>query len=71
MKRISTLAATILFCGQLFAKADSGLLIDSAHNQSRPVIEPGSLRLNKGEMGRLMSARKGGRVNLPSLDFFT
>ena len=71
MKRISTLAATILFCSQLFAQADSGSPIDSAHKQSRPVIEPGSLRLSKGEMGRLMSARKSGRVNLPSLDLFT
>ena len=29
------------------------------------------MRLEKNEMGRLMSARKGGRVNLPSLDLFT
>jgi len=71
MKRISTLAATILFCSQLFAQADSGLPLNSANKPDRPVINPGSLRLNKGEMGRLMSARKDGRVNLPSLDLFT
>jgi hypothetical protein len=71
MKRISTLAATILFCSQLFAQADSGLPLNSANQPDRPVINPGSLRLNKGEIGRLMSARKGGRVNLPSLDLFT
>jgi len=71
MKRISLIAATLLFCSQLFAQADSGLPFPHGNKPARPVINPGSMRLDSKEMRSLMSARKGSRLSLPSLDEFT
>ena len=71
MKWISFVATTLLFCSQLFAQAASGLPFDQGNKQPRPVINPGSMRLDSHEMRSLMSARKGSRVTLPSLDEFT
>jgi len=67
MKWIS-LTITLLFLStQLFAQ--SGVPGDP--EKRRPVIEPGTLRLQISELTTLSQVRKGGRINLPSIDRFT
>jgi hypothetical protein len=67
MKRIS-LAITLFFMStQLFAQGG----VPGDPEKRRPVIEPGTLRLQTSELNTLSHVRKGGRINLPSLDRFT
>jgi hypothetical protein len=71
MKRISLAASSLLLCTQLMAQTGSGPPLPGSGKQARPVIAPGSMRLEKSERSALAGLRKGGRINLPSLDRFT
>jgi len=79
MKWIS-LIMVLLFACAVSAEQDISPLLKTTHKpilfenpteQNRAVIEPGSVILNFSEMSALTSARKGGRIRLPSLDNFT
>jgi hypothetical protein len=71
MKRISLAIITLQISSQLFAQGGPPGNPLLKPEKQRPVIEAGTLRLQSNELNALSRVRKGGRINLPSLDSFT
>jgi len=79
MKWISLITVTMLGSASVAAQTDSSrfssprsqLLLNSPDAQKHARIEPGSVALVFNEINKLLRAKTGNRIKLPSLDGFT